>query len=271
MPDLTEPSGAQRFHRSVVLVTGSGSGIGRVLAQRFAREGAVVAAFDVDAQAAADTAGAVSARGGEARSFGGDVTSRIDVARATDAVIEEFGRIDILVNNAAVASDQPFDEITDELWDRDVAVTLRGGFVCSQVALPAMVRGGGGVIVNIGSVNGMTFVGQDAYSAAKAGLLSLTRGVAVRYAANGVRCNLVAPGSIRTPAWDERLSRDPGLLDRLARWYPLGRVGTPDDVADAVLFLASDQASWITGTCLSVDGGLLAGNPRMRADILGED
>ena len=250
------------------MVTGAGSGIGRVLAHRFAGEGAAIAVLDVDGEAAATTAREVRAAGGTAHSYRADVTARREVESVATALQADLGRVDVLVNNAGVASDTRFADITDQEWDRDVAVALRGTFLCSQALLPSIVRSGGGAIVNIGSVNGLTFVGQDAYSAAKAGLLSVTRGVAVQYGANGVRCNLVAPGSIRTPAWDARLARDPGLLERLAAWYPLGRVGTPDDVAEAVLFLASDQASWITGTCMTVDGGLLAGNMRFRSDVM---
>ncbi|NUR87174.1 MAG: SDR family oxidoreductase, partial [Nonomuraea sp.] len=129
---------------------------------------------------------------------------------------------------------------------------------------------GGGAVVNIGSINAAAYFGNDAYSAAKAGLESLTRSLAVRYGPHGVRVNLVAPATIATPIWGERLARDPGLMERLTRWYPLGRVGNPDDVAAAVLFLASQEAAWITGTTLRVDGGLTAGNAQLVTDILTE-
>jgi NAD(P)-dependent dehydrogenase (short-subunit alcohol dehydrogenase family) len=122
----------------------------------------------------------------------------------------------------------------------------------------------------VGSVNGLAYFGNEAYSAAKAGLVSLTRSIAVRYGPRGVRANLVAPGTLRTPAWDERLARDPAALDRVVRWYPLGRVGEPEEVVGAVLFLLSEEAAWISGAVLPVDGGLLAGNGLMARDILGE-
>jgi NAD(P)-dependent dehydrogenase (short-subunit alcohol dehydrogenase family) len=124
-------------------------------------------------------------------------------------------------------------------------------------------------LVNLGSVNGLQYFGHDAYSAAKAGLVSLTRSIAVRYGRYGIRANLLAPGTVRTPAWDELVARDAELLDRLTRWYPLGRVGTVDDIAAAATFLASDEASWVTGTVLVVDGGLLAGNAVMADEIGG--
>jgi len=132
------------------------------------------------------------------------------------------------------------------------------------------VRAGGGAIVNVASVNALACFGNEAYSAAKAGMLSLTQNVAVRYGRHGIRANAVVPGTIRTPVWDARLALDPTVLDTLVKWYPLGRVGEPDDVASAVLFLASDEAAFITGTTLRVDGGLLAGNPVMAEELLVE-
>jgi NAD(P)-dependent dehydrogenase (short-subunit alcohol dehydrogenase family) len=125
------------------------------------------------------------------------------------------------------------------------------------------------VIVNVASVNAVGFYGNEAYSAAKAGLLSLTRSLAVGYGKHGIRCNAVVPGTIATPIWQQRVDRDPAILERLKRWYPLGRVGTPQDVGAAIAFLAGDDASWITGVALPVDGGLLAGNGPMTDDILG--
>jgi len=148
-----------------------------------------------------------------------------------------------------------------------VNVNLKGAFLCSKAVLPAMIERRSGVIVNVSSVNGLAFFGDEAYSAAKAGMISLTQGIAVRYGRFGVRCVAVAPGTIRTPIWQDRVEKEPAIFERLAKWYPLGRVGEPEDVASAVLFLASSEASWITGTVLRVDGGLLAGSYRMTREL----
>src|SRR5260370_5539394 len=159
------------------------------------------------------------------------------------------------------------DEVT---WDRDVAVVLKSVFLCCKAVLPSMIDRGSGAIVNIASVNALTALGNEAYSAAKAGMINLTQGIAVRYGANGIRCNAIAPGTIRTPIWQARVDRDPVVFERLVKWYPLGRVGEPDDIANAAMFLASDDAGWITGTVLRVDGGLLAGSHRMSRDLLAQ-
>ncbi|MCO5974295.1 glucose 1-dehydrogenase [Actinoallomurus soli] len=250
-----------RFSGRSVVVTGGGAGIGRAIALRFGAEGARVLIADLDAAGAERTAGEIPG----ARSVAVDVTDRASV-RAALADLP----VDVLVNNAGGATDAAFEELPEDLWDRDVDLCLKGTFLCTQAVLPAMLRRGGGVIVNVASVNGLTHLGNEAYSAAKAGVLSLTRGVAVRYGPGGIRCNAVAPGTVRTSAWDERERQSPGVLDRVAGWYPLRRVGTPDDIAAAVLFLASDEAAWISGATLPVDGGLLAGNQRMTDDIMGD-
>jgi len=158
----------------------------------------------------------------------------------------------------------------EEVWDRDLRGVVTSAFLCSKRVLRPMIERRSGVIVNIASVNGLAYVGNEAYSAGKAAMINMTQSIAVRYGRYGIRCNAVAPGSIATPAWQERVDKEPDVLDRLVKWYPLGRVGTPEDVAGAVLFLASDDASWITGTVLRVDGGLLAGNDVMTNELLVE-
>ena len=259
-----------RFKDRVVIVTGGGSGIGRVMAQRFAAEGAQVAVVDrVGERADAVTAEVVTA-GGRALSVHADVSSSRDVKAMAAAVASRLGAVDVLVNNAAIADGDDV-LLTDEAtWDHDVAVVLKGAFLCSKAVLPSMIERHGGVIVNIASVNGLSALGNEAYSAAKAGVINLTQGIAVRYGQHGIRCNAIAPGTIRTPIWQERIDRDPAVFQRLVKWYPLGRVGEPEDVAHAAMFLASDEASWITGTVLPVDGGLLAGNFRMTRELLAE-
>ena len=158
----------------------------------------------------------------------------------------------------------------EETWSRDLAGVVTSAFLCSRRVLPGMIERGRGAIVNIASVNGLAYVGNEAYSAGKAAMINLTQSIAVRYGHHGVRCNAVAPGSIATPAWQKRVEQEPDVFDRLVKWYPLRRIGTPDDVSNAALFLASDEASWITGTVLRVDGGLLAGNEVFTNELLVE-
>ncbi|MQA78969.1 MAG: SDR family oxidoreductase [Streptosporangiales bacterium] len=253
-----------RFDGRVVLVTGAVGGIGAELCRRFVAEGAVVVGADLDDEAVRRQA----ERDGWARGVRLDVTDGPRVRETFAALAAGVGPVDVLVNNAAACDDADFAHLTEEHWDREVAVTLKGTFLCSQAALPAMIERGGGAILNVASVNAVTYAGNEAYSAAKAGMLSLTRSIAVRYGGRGVRCNAVLPGTIHTPVWDTRLAVDPTVLDRVTKWYPLGRVGAPADVAEAILFLCSAQAAWITGAALPVDGGLLAGNVALTDDIV---
>ncbi len=258
---------AERFTDRVAVVTGAGSGIGLEIATRFAAEGAAVAVADVDGDSASAVAAALRRLGGDALAVDVDVTDRAAVSRLVARVQGRWGRVDVLVNNAGSATDGSLHELAEADWDSDVDVVLKGAFLVTQAVLPTMVARERGVIIAVGSVNALTYLGNDAYSAAKAGLISLTRGIAVRYGRHGIRANVIAAGTVRTPAWSQRLATDPELLDRLASWYPLGRVGAPADIASAALFLASDDASWISGAVLPVDGGLSAGNVKMLSEL----
>ncbi|HEX3811241.1 MAG TPA: glucose 1-dehydrogenase [Mycobacteriales bacterium] len=257
-----------RFQDRTVIVTGGASGIGAVMAARFAAEGAAVVIAEINGDAGVATADQIPG----ARAVEVDVSAPAEVRALIREVQSEHGAVDVLVNNAAKCTDIAFDELTEAEWNADVDVTLKAAFLTSQAVLPGMVARGKGAIVNISSVNGVAYYGNEAYSAAKAGLLSLTRSLAVKYGPNGIRCNAVVPGTIRTPIWQKRIAVDPDVLDRAVRWYPLGRLGTAEDVSAAALFLASDEAAWITGVALPVDGGLLAGNFAMTTDIVvGQD
>ena len=256
-----------RFKDRVVAVTGSGSGIGRVMAHSFASEGAKVAVIDWKGDKAEEVAAEI---GRGAYAVRADVSKGADVQTMLKEIASKLGPVDVLVNNAAIADGDDVLKIDEATWERDVSVVLKSVFLCSQAVLPSMIDRGGGVIVNITSVNGLSALGNEAYSAAKAGVINLTQGIAVRYGHHGIRCNAIAPGTIRTPIWQERIDRDPVVFERLVKWYPLGRVGEPEDIANAAMFLASDDAGWITGTVLTVDGGLLAGNYRMTRELLTE-
>ncbi|NGN62510.1 SDR family oxidoreductase [Streptomyces sp. A7024] len=252
----------RRFEGCGVLVTGGARGIGAATAGRLAREGGRVLLVDVDGAEAEKTAAALRDAGAEVWGWEGDVASRASVEAAVAQTVERFTRFDVLVNSAASCSaDTPhFEEEPDENWERDLDVTLSGAFRCARAAMPHLAASGRGAIVNIGSVNGEISFGNHAYSAAKAGLASLTRTLADHAAPRGVRVNLIAPGTVRTSAWT---GREEQLAD-MAPHYPLGRVGEPEDIAAAVAFLASQDASWITGTTLRVDGGILATNSLFR-------
>ena len=259
-----------RFQSRVAIITGSGSGLGRVLAHCFAAEGAAVVVADVVGQRANTVADEISGAGGISLAQTTDVTRADDVEAMVGAAREAFGSVEILINNAAKATDVDFLDVSEEAWDEDVAIALKGSFLCSQAVLADMTKNRSGTILNISSVNAFAYFGNEAYSAAKAGILSLTRSLAVRYGPFGVRVNAIAPGTLRTPAWEQRRQKDPDVFERVAKWYPLGRIGDPEDVAGAALFLASDEAAWISGAVLPVDGGLTAGNMEMAREIINE-
>ncbi|MGH3489405.1 MAG: SDR family NAD(P)-dependent oxidoreductase [Actinopolymorphaceae bacterium] len=252
----------RRFEDRVAFITGAAHGIGRAAALRLASEGAAVVVTDIEADAAEEVASALAAKGSTALALACDVTQPDQVAAAMTATVARFGRLDVLVNNVGVATDTEFEELGDEEWQRQVDPTLNGAVRCIRAALPHLLAAPGreAAVVSIGSINALAAFGNEAYSAAKAGLVSLTQNLAMRYARRGVRFNLVAPGTVRTRIWERRLAKSPGVLDRMNSLYPLGRIGEPADIAAAVAFLASADAAWVTGTVLRVDGGVLAGH-----------
>lgn len=258
----------------IVVVTGGGGDIGSEISATLARFGARVAVADIDegaAERAATTAAAGALGSGAAQAFRLDVTDAASIDQCFTAIESRWGAPSIIVNNAIVACPIPPmpHEAPDEIWDEDIDVILKGGFRCARRALPAMIATGSGTIVNILSVNAHEFYGHPSYSAAKAGMRSFTQSLASVYGQHGVRSVSISPGTIRTQAWDQQIAKDPATFDRLTAWYPLGRVGSPQDVANAVAFVSSDSASWMTGSDLVVDGGLMAGNPTMARSVQG--
>ncbi len=265
---MTEQDG---FAGSRVVVTGGGGGIGGAICQRFAAAGAEVVVADQNAEAAERVARDIVARGGSGAAWPVDVTDADAVDRLFATLGESGPSLDVLVNCAARASDTPFDRLSAAEFDQDLTATLTSAFLCIQAALPLLLRSARDPnVVSVSSVNGMAAFGNEAYSAAKAGLINLTANLAVRYGPCGVRFNTVAPGTVRTPIWERRLAASPGLLDRIESLYPLRRVDTPADIAAACLFLASQDASWITGQTLAVDGGITSGHSDLIQAIFGD-
>jgi meso-butanediol dehydrogenase/(S,S)-butanediol dehydrogenase/diacetyl reductase len=262
---IEEDTRVLRYTGKAAIVTGGGAGIGRATAHRLASEGAAVTIMDLREQEAAAAAESIANAGGRALAVSGDAASERDIAAVIERATEAFGAVNVLVNNVARTLKATLMECTPDDWDREFEGTLKTAFLFCRAILPRMVAQGGGAVVNIGSVNGFTYVGNPAYSAAKAGLLNLTQAIAVEYGPRGVRANMVSPGTIRTSArsWVKRQERDPQIFEKLARWYPVGRVGRPDDIAAAVAYLGSDDASFVNGANLVVDGGLTAGQSVM--------
>jgi NAD(P)-dependent dehydrogenase (short-subunit alcohol dehydrogenase family) len=251
--------GTGRLAGKVAVITGAGSGMGREACIAFAAEGARVAAVDVDGAALANTASLVAE--GDIAVFEADVSDEAAVHAAIRAAAERFGELHILYNNAGVLwRERDFGVLeTDEAtWDRVMAINLKGMVWVCKYGIPELIRAGGGAVVNIGSVSALLgdTVPQDAYTASKGAVISLTRSLAVQFAARGVRANCIHPGFIETPMQTVRTS-DPAWVEGARGAIPLGRLGTPRDVVNAALFLASDEASYITGAELVVDGGIM--------------
>ena len=244
-----------RLAGKVAIVTGAGSGIGRAITLGFAADGAKVIAADIRLDAAAETAS--SARESVVP-VQADVSLATDAKRMVATAVERFGRLDVLVNNAAIqliGQDAPCHELYEDVWEKTMAVNLRGPFLCTKHALPELIRAGGGSIINIASPTGFNKgAGYTAYSASKGGLSTLTRVVALDYAQHKVRCNAIVPGATETPLITALLD-DPEVRARLEALSPLGRLGRPQDLVPLAIYLASDESSFSTGAHFFADGG----------------
>jgi NAD(P)-dependent dehydrogenase (short-subunit alcohol dehydrogenase family) len=248
-----------RLAGKVAIVTGSANGMGEVEARLFAKEGASVIVADMSVDGGQQVVDAIAAAGGEARFAQIDVTNENDWQETVKTAVSVYGKLDILVNNAGISGSYQSDTLSSEAWDRVMAINAKGVFLGMKHAIPEMQRTGGGAIVNISSISG--FVGQDgihmAYNASKGAVRIMTKSAAVQYAKDGIRVNSVHPG-IMPPMTTSVLTADPEVRKVMLAQVPMGREGRREEVGYAVLFLASDEASYITGTELVVDGGYLA-------------
>ncbi len=257
------------FTGKVVAITGAAGGIGQALTRSFAAMGAKIGAIDrIDA--VKDFARDLAREGVTIEPAVADIGDEAAVNAAFAAIVAALGPVDVLVNNAGVSRASNLKKTNGEAFRKDVEDNLNGAYYCSAAVLPGMQEKGG-AIVNISSVNGLASFGDPAYSAAKAGMISLTRSMAMEYGRFGIRVNAVCPGTVRTPIWQHRVDREPEILTKLQKWYPLGRVVEPTDVANAVAFLASDMAAAITGVALPVDCGLTSGNIVMTRELTLEE
>jgi meso-butanediol dehydrogenase/(S,S)-butanediol dehydrogenase/diacetyl reductase len=249
----------------VALITGAGSGIGRASAIRFAQEGAKVMVADVRAESAQDTANAIEKAGGTAKSVAVDVRVAAQVEKMVEETVRAFGRLDVLFNNAGVYVSKNVVETTEEDWDWVVDVCMKGVYLGCKFAIPHMLRRGGGVIINTASGAGLEGIPSlSAYNAAKGGVVIMSKGIALDFARNNIRCVSICPGVIETPIFEHCTGAPEGssqrVWERTRNAHPLGRNGKPEEVAALAAFLASDQAAFITGAAIPIDGGFSAGS-----------
>ena len=247
------------FEGNVAIVTGGGSGIGRSTAELYAREGASVMVADIDADGGQQTVDMIESSGGKAAFVEANVSSPTDCEALVARAVERFGRLDYACNNAGIPGEQtPTADYSIEGWQSLISINLSGVFYCMKYEILAMLESGGGSIVNMASILGhVGFAGSPAYVSSKHGVIGLTENVALEYGAHGIRANAVGPGFIRTPMISI-LEQDPEVMQQIVAMHPIGRLGTPEEVAELVIWLSSDKASFVTGGYYPVDGGYLA-------------
>jgi len=253
---------AERLAGKVALITGAGSGQGRAAARLFAKEGAKVVVTDVAIKGGEETVGLVRAEGGEASFIALDVSKAAQVQRGVELAVQTYGSLHILYNNAAIWNprlDNRVVELEEEAWDTILAVNLKGVYLCCKYGIPELSRAGGGSVINTASIAGLVSSGQPShsYSASKGGVIALTRAMAMAYAKDQVRVNVICPGGVDTPMIAP-LMADEQARQRAATMHPIGRMGTPEDIASLALYLASDESSWVTGSVFTIDGGYTA-------------
>ena len=245
-----------------VLITGAGGGIGQALIEAYNGLGAIVSGADQQRRLIESLP--------LANRLIFDLNDKAATSKAINDFIADHGVPDVLINNAGFTRGETLDQVDGDVWEQEIATNLNGVFHVTTPIVDYMSKRGSGNIVFISSVNALGHYGNPAYSAAKAGLISYMKALAVERGRFGIRANAVCPGSVRTPAWDHRLQREPELLAKVLPHYPLGRMVTPEEVAQAAVFLSSSAASGITGATLNVDAGLTAGNLRFINDVLGD-
>ena len=241
------------------MITGAGGGQGRAAALMFAKEGARVVISDVKVEGGNETVQMVRAAGGQAEFIASDVSKAAQVEAAVQCAVRHYGALHIMYNNAAVLhrKDAPVTTLDEQIWHQVLDINLKGVFLGCKFAVPAIIAAGGGSIINTSSLAGLLGVGNvHAYTAAKGGVISLTRAVAMSYAKDKVRCNVICPGAVDTPMMAHVLhSENQRLREGFERGHPIGRVGTPEDIAAMALYLAADESSWVTGSVFTIDGG----------------
>ncbi len=247
----------ERFDGKVALITGAGGGIGRATARRFAQLGASVVVSDIDLAGAEATVEQIRGEGGTAHAVRTDVADSADVAEMVRGAVETYGRLDIAHNNAGImGANTPIDQMPDDVWRRGIDIMLSGVFFCMKHQIPAMLESGGGAIINTSSGAGIIGVPEHAnYVAAKHGVVGLTKSAALENITRGIRINAIAPGTARSRMVDEWLEGNEEAEAGVAALHPIGRIAEPMEIAEAVVWLASDAASFVVGTTLAVDGG----------------